>query len=676
MVRSILSNFFVVVFLGCWFGLTATGNTSAVGDNEYLDMDISQLMQVTVTSVSKRPQTLSDAAAAVYVITQEAIHKSGVTSIPEALRMAPGIQVARISSSKWAVSSRGFNGAFSNKLLILIDGRTVYTPAFSGTYWDVQHTLLEDVDRIEVIRGPGATLWGANAVNGVINIITKHADDTIGGYVEAGIGNHEEGIGGFRFGSELNKTTKGRVYLTYNQRDSFSVLEDGADANDHWEGVTAGFKINGEPGSKSNWTLQGDVYKFEENQIVEPFFSTNPPSNEPDYGSIDAVGWNLLGKWEQKINEDSVLTIQTYIDAADREEVYIEQDHYTFDLEVQYDTWLGKRNNVTMGLGYRYIDSSFHDTFMLGVDPLDQDYDLYSGFIQDVITIVDDKLWLTVGTKWEHNDFTGNELQPTGRLMYHPNKKTALWGSVSRAVRTPSQFEDNGRIVVRVEPTLPPFPALFTINGNEDLEAEEVIAYEAGYRWFPTNNFSLDIALFYNEYDKVLGAQLIEDTILPYDIEFNNGVKGNTYGFEFVADWRPKQWFDIEFSYSYLMLDFQPRDITTQQELAVINSNSAPQHQFSLRSSIDFLEHWQANIWLRYVDELPVASSTALSLGAVVDDYFECDLNLSWKPREDLEIKLVGQNLFDSQHLEFISEFLMMPVEVERNVYLMMMYHF
>ena len=644
--------------------------------NEFLEMDISQLMQVTITSVSKREQSLSDAAAAVFVISQDDIHRSGVTTIPEALRMAPGLQVARISSNKWAISSRGINGQFSNKLLVLVDGRTVYTPGFSGTYWDTQTTLLQDVDRIEVIRGPGATLWGANAVNGVINIITKHTKDTKGGLITAGSGNTEEVISGLRHGFDVGSNTTGRAYITYNQRDSFELLSDDSDANDDWDSLTTGFRFDGELPNNNTWSFQGDFYTNDENQTVEPFFTPTPPFITTDMSEIDASGWNILGKWEKKL-EGGAFKVQAYFDYINREESYAEQDYKTTDIELQYERLLGDSHNLTVGLGYRYINSSYTSTFMASVNPDERDDNLFNGFIQDSITLLPEELWLTLGTKWEHNEFTGNEIQPSGRLMWQPTETQSIWTSVSRAVRTPSVIERTGNVKIFPVTTPLPFPLFISLKGSSQFESEEVIAYEAGYRWYPQDNLYFDLALFYNDYEDLFATKPGTTPQTLTELEFFNNIEGETYGIEIVADWKPKNWLEFVFTYSYLHLDFEGNEgFSMFGQQSDVLEGSAPQHQASLRSGIDIADNWQANIWFRYVGELDMPSQISQFLGAQVDDYLECDISLSWQATDNLELMFVGQNLLHSNNLEFISEFFNPPTEIERSFYVKAQYQF
>jgi len=642
--------------------------------NEYFDMDIAQLMQLTITSVAKTPQNLSDAAAAVFVITQDDIHRSGVTSIPEALRMAPGLQVARVDASKWAITSRGFAGNFANKLLVMIDGRTVYSPAFSGVYWDVQDTMLDDIDRIEVIRGPGATVWGANAVNGVVNIITKKASDTLGGFVSLGGGSHEKLLTGLRYGTAIGEDTHGRAYITYHKQNSFELRETGEDANDDWDSLRTGFRLDGEQAGENSWTLQGDFYSNNENQTLSPFWIPDPPYLSVKNDDIESTGWNILGRRQTELSQTSSWTIQAYYDYTNSDEAIIEQTHRTIDLDLQYQNRLGKRNNLVMGLGYRSVDSDFANTFQVSVTPGERSENLYSGFVQDEIMLAADRLWLTLGAKWEHNDFTGHEIQPSGRLLWKATDKQTLWAAVSRAVRTPSQFEENGQLTMAVVPVSPPYTVKLTLNGNEQYDSEELIAYELGYRWLALSNLSFDLALFYNDYESL---QTI-DPASPLsftELYLTNNMHGSTYGVELASDWKPVHWLKFQLGYTYIDFDLEVDAGSASSSLDDVTEDSSPSHQVSLQSSININKDLQFNIWARYVGKLQT-SKDLLSQGIQVDEYLTLDANVSWRPLENLELMLVGQNLLNSSHLEYVSEFYTPPIEIERSVYGKLTYHF
>ena len=642
--------------------------------NEFLDMDISQLMDITITSVSKKEQRLSDAAAAIFVITQEDIHTSGVTHIAEALAMAPGIQVAKISASKWSVSSRGFAGFTSNKLLVLIDGRSVYTPAYSGTFWDMQNTLLEDVDRIEVIRGPGGTLWGANAVNGVINIITKKSSDTQGGLVRAGVGDQERVQGAARYGWQLNDSTDGRIYLTYNDRDS-NTLGDlgGGDANDGWQSYQGGFRFDGGTAASSEWTLQGDIYQNKGDQIIYPFWTTTPPYLTANYDDLDSSGGNVLGSFKQEFEKDSTLIVQAYYDYNDRDDEFYRQTFNTIDLDVQYQTGLGERNALTMGTGYRRIDGDFEPTSQFQLE--DSTDDLFNVFLQDEIKLIDDALWLTLGVKWEHNEYTEAEWQPSGRLLYKPADNHSIWGSIARAVRTPSILEQKGRLLMGVAPT-PLGVAPIAFKGNENFDSEVVVAYEMGYRWQPTNSLSTDFAIFYNDYDDLysLTPSLGMDGI---SMNFINGTYGDSHGFEAAVDWKATSWLSMTITYSYLDSEFTIENDDEVSELNGLFSAATPKHQASLRSSINIADNMQVNLWLRYVDEISTRSTVEqFAVPHPIDDYVLFDANLAWSPTDNLEFMLVGQNLLSSSQLQYSSLLYTPATEIERSVYAKLTYRF
>ncbi|BHH85555.1 TonB-dependent receptor plug domain-containing protein [Desulforhopalus sp. 52FAK] len=640
------------------------------GENEYIDMDISQLMNITITSVSKKPQNLSDAAAAVFVITAEDIKSSGVTNVADALAMAPGLQVAKISSSKWSVSSRGFSGYTSNKLLILIDGRSVYSPAYSGTFWDQQNVLLEDIERIEVVRGPGGTLWGANAVNGVINIITKKAEETQGGLLVAGLGDQEKVLAGGRYGAKLGESTYGRLSLSYNDREENSLYSGGEDAGDDWQSMRGSFRVDGEQATKGNWTVQGALYKNDEDQIVSPYWTLEPPYLTSVNGSIEDEGANVLGRYEHAFTDDKILTVQAYYDYTDRSDDYYQQTFNIYDLDLQYQIGLGARNSLTMGTGFRWTDGDFSDSGQVVLS--DRTDELYSAFVQDEITLVPDSIWFTLGTKWEHNDYTGAEWQPSARVLWKPAVNHSVWTSVARAVRTPSMVESGGEIVVAVVPT--EFDVMqVNIVGNEDFESEELIAYEAGYRWQTSVDVSLDLAIFYNDYEQTYTVANVPPAT-GFDLTFINGVTGESYGLEAVVDWKAADWLTFQAVYSYIDMSFELDDGVSETASSTIFTgyveNSSPQHQASLRSTVDIAKNWKVNLWLRYVDDIVVINSEDILGGELaVDDYFTLDANITWKITDSIELMLAGQNMLEDRQLQYASEYTTPPTAIERGFY-------
>jgi iron complex outermembrane receptor protein len=467
-------------------------------------MSVQDLMNIEVSSVSRREQKLSDAAAAVFVITREDIRRSGATSIPEVLRMAPGLEVAHIDANKWAISSRGFNSRFANKLLVLMDGRTVYTPLYSGVFWDVQDTMLEDIDRIEVIRGPGATLWGANAVNGVVNIITKSAEDTRGGLVVAGSGSEERGFGAVRYGGRIREDAFWRVYAKSFSRDGGVDASD-RDGADDWDAFRGGFRLDWRPTGEDIFTFEGDAYKEDAGQTLRL-----PLLRQPFLAFLDdsagIEGTDLLAKWEHTFSSSSSIGIQLYYDRMKIEDILLTESRDTFDIELQHCFRTLERHEFIWGLGYRLYRDSVENTFQTALDPAGKDAHLFSVFLQDDISLIKEKLHLILGAKIEHNDYTGFEIQPNARLIWTPHVRHTLWAAVSRAVRTPSRTEEDGRLNISV---LPPFapgnpspnPGIVSVFGNRDFLSEELIAYELGYRVHPVTELSFDLAVFYNDYD-------------------------------------------------------------------------------------------------------------------------------------------------------------------------------
>src|SRR6202165_2341930 len=427
-------------------GVFLTVTTSAQNQPNIPDVPaitLEDLMNLQVTSVSKRAQKLADAAAAIFVITQDDIRRSGASSIPEALRMAPGLEVARIDENKWAIGSRGFNGRFDNKLLVLIDGRSVYTPLFSGVYWNVQDVLLEDIDRIEVIRGPGATLWGANAVNGVINIISKKTKDTQSAVVTAGAGSEERGSGGFRYGSKIGDTS----YRAYGKYFNWgpSVYPSGMTAHDGWDALRGGFRADWTPAGADSLTLQGDIYRSKYGEtLTGPSLSSPYSGTCPNNGKYS--GGNILGRWNHS-SEGSSMSLQMYYDNMTIADNSLFVDHQNiFDMDFQHGFHVGDSQQFVWGLGYRSIRDRNDSSFSVSLQPNQVTLNHFSAFVQDEISLVDNRLRLTFGSKFEHNDFTGFEVQPNARLLWTLTPNQSVWTAVSRAVRTPALTEEGLRL--------------------------------------------------------------------------------------------------------------------------------------------------------------------------------------------------------------------------------------
>jgi iron complex outermembrane receptor protein len=656
----------------CW----AESKATDAPQNDVTELGMDDLLKVQVTSVSKKAQALSDAPAAIYAITNEDIKRSGVTSIPEALRMAPGIDVARINSNKWAISSRGFNGNSANKLLVLIDGRSVYTPGFSGVYWDAQDVLLEDVDRIEVIRGPGATLWGANAVNGVINIITKQAERTQGGLLAGGGGTQETGFGAFRYGKKLGTDTYGRVYVKGFQRDNFKTLAGIDNAGDSWDKQQGGFRLDTRLSDKDEMTVQGDIYRTDINQaLVAP--TVIPPFQQNVNDTIASRGWNLTSRLKHAFSSTAGYTLQFYYDHTQRDEFLIQQSLDTLDVDFQNNFQLTDQQNAIWGLEYRSNLDNFRNTALTTLNPSSRNTQIFSAFVQDEIALIDDELWFTLGSKFEHNDYTGFEGQPNARLLWEPSTNQRVWASVSRSVRTPARADQDVSLLRGVIPTQIPqlggatIPVEVTINGNKNFRSEVQLAYELGYRFTFSNKASLDLTAFYNDYTRLRGTSFGNPSISGFPpalsvtqpIFFNNSGKANTYGIEAAVVWQMNNWWRWDTNYSYLDTNFD----NPQANPSAIS----PQHKVSLRAAINPIDTVSLDFWLRYN-----SSATALSpvtefntLARHIKGYVTLDVRLAWKALPSLELSLVGQNLLADHHLEYIDETIVQPSTVPRAVY-------
>ncbi|MGZ8919700.1 MAG: TonB-dependent receptor plug domain-containing protein, partial [Limisphaerales bacterium] len=513
-VAKLLAAIAAVTMVTGWGAENAPASAGETGTEvkngaDLMTLDLADLMKMQVTSVSRKSERLSDAAAAIYVITQEDIRRSGATSIPEALRLSPGLEVARQDAHTWAISGRGFNDEFASKLLVLVDGRTVYTPLVASVNWDVQDMPLEDIDRIEVIRGPGGTLWGANAVNGVINITTKSAKETQGLLITAGAGTEDRGFGTIRYGGKISEDAYYRVYGKFLDRDD-SALRGGGDANDSWWMSRGGFRLDWIPSDQNLFTLQGDIYGGDLAQTITVPLVT-PPYLTSLNDDVNTTGGNILGRWTHDFTPDSQLALKLYYDHTDRDRVVYREKRDTFDLDLQHHLRLGEWNDIVWGVGYNVTSDSLQNSQYVSFDPADRTTSLYSAFVQDEITLIEKRLRLTLGSKIEHNDYTGWELQPSGRLSWNITDKQTSWAAVSRAVSTPARAEDDIRINRFVYPpgsTPPgsagptPIPALVSLLGSRDMESKELIAFELGYRIQPHDRLTFDLATFYNIYDK------------------------------------------------------------------------------------------------------------------------------------------------------------------------------
>ncbi len=651
----------VLLMLCSLFMFIFPGGASSEETSDLMDLTVEELINIEITSASKKPEKLSEVPAAIFVITNEDIRRSGATSIPEVLRMAPGIEVARFDANKWAITSRGFNGLYSSKLLVLIDGRSIYDPLFSGIYWDIQDTLLEDIDRIEVIRGPGATIWGANAVNGVINIITKRAKDTQGWLVTAGVGTEEQGITDLRYGGTSGEDSSYRVWAKYVNRDS-GVLPTGGDGVDEWDVMRAGFRFDRQASDRNSFWVMGDIYDGDSRTLLtfpEPASFTMRTIRD----TTKVRGGNILARLEHSLSASSKMALQFYYDRTEREYSSLKESRNTFDIDFNHCFLLGDRLDIIWGLGYRYTRDRTDGSFAVAFDPDSRREDLFSAFVQGEITLIEDLLSMNCGSKFEYNGYTGFEYQPSLRFLWTPYHRHSVWTSVSRAVRTPARANHDIRINFAV---IPP-ATVMSIFGDKDFNSEELFACELGYRFLPTDHISIDIAAFYNSYDNLLtnepGNPFFEaDPTPPHlviPLYMNNKMDGDAYGIEAAVKWALTDCWEIRASYSFLQIQ-----LDSNASSGAIDPESdegqSPHNRFNLQSCLDLPYGLEFDQSLFYVDNLS---------GMNIKNYIRVDARLGWRPTDGLEFSICGQNLFDSQHFEFGDGDGLTATKVERSVY-------
>lgn len=669
----------VFPFLALPLGLRAD-SSSLVTEDALLDLSLEELISLDVpdvTSVSKRKQRLMDSPAAVYVMTDEDIRRSGVTSIPEALRMVPGVQVARLNSNTWSISTRGFNYIFANKLLVLIDGRTVYSPLFSGVNWDVQDTMLEDIARIEVIRGPGAALWGANAVNGVINIITKHAADTQGGLLSTGFGSEEKAFGAYRYGGEFGDDGYYRAFFKTFYRDGL-VNNDGSDADDDWQINRAGLRADWRTRNGAEASLQGEIYEGTTSTTLKVFNEDSLEQELLTNQSRDQKGGHLIANYKHYLSDGSHIAMKGYYDRYENYDYRVTEKRDIADMEFQHQMLPMGNHNIIWGLGYRFTHYNLTDMNHVSTVQPDRTDQLYSAFIQDHIALT--QRWaLTLSSRFEHNDFTGFEVQPNASLTWKISDQQTLWFKAASAVKTPSISETSvtsrGITFIREEDSPVPgtkVPDLLAITGNDQLESESLFAMEVGYREQFSNRLLFDITAFFNQYNDLLAyvdyPGCLDGTsphqiyrlcsydpvgippMVEYPTTFANGLTANTYGLELTTDWQATPWWKLQFNYSFLSVDAFSESSGSPITDSYLKGNEAlletlsADHTANIRSHMNLPNQWYLDFWVRYMDNLK---------NAQVGSYTALDVRVAKKIGKNLEFSLTGQNLFDQQRLEF-----------------------
>jgi iron complex outermembrane receptor protein len=595
----------------------AWAQSVALAANDLSRLSIEELAQLEVTSVSKHPESIAHAPAAIYALTNDDIRRSGAQTLPEVLQLAPNLEVMRVDALDYTITARGFGGIESaNKLLVLIDGRSVYTPLYGGVDWDQHHVVLDDVEQIEVVSGPGGALWGVNAINGVINVRSKSAYDTQGLLVTATAGTLDSDAV-VRFGGQIGDGPAWRIYATGYKRGDLK-LASGADANDGWNGVQGGFRADWTRG-RDTFTLQGDL---SDNTI-----DTSAGLAE---GYVRAA--NVLGRWNRSFDSGAAIEIQAYADRSEREARQIFDRLDNWDVDAQYVFAPGEHHHLIAGGGYRHTEDEVRTLVIPQLLlPIERATSIGNLFVQDEIALRDD-LSLTLGVKWEENSYTGSEWLPNARLAWRLSEDQLLWAAVSRAARNPSRIERDFIIPGVVEPGF--------------FQPEHLVAYEVGYRSQPAANTSLSVSLFYHDYDDLRTNDLAPPGVLP--IRVLNTMRGETYGAEVAAAWDVTDRWRLSGGFTWLGKDIELKpgslDIAGFEGAGV-----DPKGWIKLRSEFALTDTLDLDVRLRYYDDIPTLTAVGYS-GA--PDYAEADARLAWRIRPNLELSLVGQNLLDRQHPE------------------------
>jgi iron complex outermembrane receptor protein len=641
----------VIVFAGIALLAIPASPAGASQTSDLTQKSLEDLMSIEVTSVSKKEQKTSQAAAAIFVISREDIRHAGALNIPDLLRMVPGLDVAQIDAGNWAISSRGFNGQYSNKLLVLVDGRTVYSPIFAGVFWDAQNVPLDSIERIEVIRGPGAAIWGSNAVNGVINIITLSAGDTQGGYIAAGAGSASIGPEAIRYGGKARGLGAYRVSA---EGFHINALPTTArlDGHDDWRLVHGGFRTDAALSTRDSLTSEGEIYQGNAGEIA--FFPTSlvPPENATAALRDRYSGGNLLTRWKRTFSPGSQTSLQVYFDRTARSDSTYNLGQNIFDIDFQHHIVRGARQDVVWGLGYRVSSGEMPPTLRISATPENRRTELFSSFVQDEISLRTDRIHLSLGARLEHNDYTGFDVQPSARMVWTPNRRNSIWGAVSHADRTPARTDTDFRVNFEVLPGPNNLPMLVSLFGNPNQKNEQLTAFETGYRTTLTSRISLDSTVFYNRYHDLVsvepGAARIETSPGPVHLlipeSFGNGLYGETHGIEAFADWKVANFWTLSPAYTFFSTHLHPfagsHDVTSVPG----TEGGNPDHQAQLRSSVSLHWNFQWNASAYFVNRLPAQS---------IPSYTRLDTGLTWRAAERVSLSVVGQNLLQDLHPEY-----------------------
>jgi iron complex outermembrane recepter protein len=656
-----------------FLGITVFAPRACLAQNQtppdLTQVSLEDLMNVEVTSVSRKEQKLSKTGAAIFVISQEDIRRSGASTIPDLLRMVPGMDVAQIDANTYAISIRGFNDRLADKVLVMIDGRTVYTPTTSGVYWDQQDVPLEDIERIEVIRGPGGTVWGANAVNGVINIITKSARDTQGITVSAGGGSQDTARGLVQYGGRIGEDGTYRVFENYSNTGNLTQADGRGEAADGWHMFHSGFRSDWMLDPQDTITVQGDFTNTGEGQTVSVVFDNALPLMRTFNDAVTSDEGDVLARWNHILGNGSDASLQIYFDRTNRHDLGVFEGLDTLDVDFQHHLRMGSRNDVVWGGGYRFTTDEHVPGYGKTYVPLGQANNLASAFVQDEIKI-SDSVSFTVGSKFERQPYAGFQYEPSARLVWAPTDRHTLWMSASQAVKQVSR-EEAGLVVDQFTfPTQGGGFGVQSISGNPKSSAERLRDYEIGYRSQVTRRFSLDLTTFLSYYHDLetldpLAAYFTVSQgpphlVLPYI--FGNSSDAHTYGAEVFATWNITSRWRISPGYSAIRLNLLPHP-GSQDPDEPERIDNTPENQFQARSFLDLPHNLEWDSTLYYVGHLrdggngPVAAYTRL------------DTRLGWRASKSVEFSLVGQNLLTPLHAEFHDAYELSNTLVQRSVF-------
>ena len=662
------------------FADEAAGDTRA---DELLDLSLEDLLTIESTSVAKKRQDVRDAAAAVTVITQDDIQRSAARTIADLLRMVPGVEVGTITTGKNAVAVRGFNSRVSDSLLVMIDGRSIYVSTLSGVFWELLTLPLNDIERIEVIRGPGASLWGANAVNGVINIITKHSADTLGTQVSAHVGTRMQDASlsyGQRVGDDLTYRIYGKV-----AREESLLDKDGNRFSDASRTLSAGLRVDWQPTTADAFSVAAEMNSV---QLKGPFLRIEEdPLNlrlVPDTMSNDNSSASLVARWVHQQSETFEWSLQFALDHISAEEFSDVRLRWTqADLDLGLHWKASETHDLNFGIGARVNHDELQGTPYVWLDPAELTERWISGYVQDDISIIPDRLRLTLGAKLEQNNITGFELQPNARIFYRPAQDFAMWASASRAVRTPSRYERAAVFDVSVQPPNSemnplPLPLRGRLLGSPDRRSVTLDSIEAGVRWTFLPHWTLDVALYHNEYNRLpLPVMTAFDPVfvdgVPYPVSYavdnslSGEVRAKTRGGEVSLAGKLAPWWQVDLSWSHFTYSVEKDPFTGQPHTLVVRLDGTPRDQFMLRTGIDLPGEVSINGVLRHTTDL----------GVGIPAYTEADLKVTYQAAPGVDVSLSGQNLLHARHATFTESAYPNPVNyVPRSVSAELRYRF